>query len=49
MIYMEFYRPWAAIFDKLSIFGYFRAKIEAMQVQYDDTIELDQLTFDWSH
>ena len=46
MIYMEFYGPWPPFLTKLSIFGYFRAKIEAMQVQYDDTIGLDQLTFD---
>ena len=46
MIYMEFYGPWAAILTKLSIFGYFRAKIEAMQAQYDESIGLDQVTFD---
>ena len=34
---------------KLSIFSYFRAKIEAIQVWYDESIGLDQLIFDWSH
>ena len=34
---------------KLSIFSYIRAKNEAVQVQYDESIGLDQLTFDWRH